>query len=130
MERVFKIKWPDDDGPMWLNQDNVMCCLRAVCTNTTFTVTDVTNQPDGSIVEGADPCYLEPSTAGPPSTWQIKPVLPSGSLLDRFLRWAGCSTGLYHVRCEWKHDGIHCVDCGNFKSKYEHMADLYAGGGG
>ena len=128
MERVFKIWWPEDNGPMWLNQHNLMLCLRALRTDTPFTVTDVTNQPEGAAVEGAEPCYLEPLTAVP-STWQIEPVLPGGSLFDRFLRWVGCSTGLYHRRCKWKHDGIHCVDCGHFKSKFEHMADLQAGGG-
>ena len=65
MERVFKIEWPDDLGPMWLNQDNLMFCLLSVCKNTPFTVTDVTNKPEESMVEGADPCYLDPLTHDP-----------------------------------------------------------------
>jgi len=47
----------------------------------------------------------------------------------KFLRWLGCKTGLRHARCLWKSDGIHCVDCGYFKSWAEHMADMHAGGG-
>ena len=47
----------------------------------------------------------------------------------RFIRWIGCKTGLFHLRCLWLDDGIHCVDCGYFKSKAEHLADLHAGGG-
>ena len=49
--------------------------------------------------------------------------------LKRLIRKIGCLTGLYHLRCVWEEDGIHCVDCDHTKSKYEHMADLHAGGG-
>lgn len=45
-------------------------------------------------------------------------------ILRRFL----CTIHI-HRRCLWKSDGIHCVDCGWFKSKSEHQADLHAGGG-
>lgn len=37
--------------------------------------------------------------------------------------------GTIHIRAEWKDDGIHCVDCGFFKDKATHMADMHAGGG-
>lgn len=51
-------------------------------------------------------------------------------MLSRLIRWLGCTTGCYHLRCIWDDDGIHCVDCGHFRSKYEYMADLHGGGGG
>jgi hypothetical protein len=50
-------------------------------------------------------------------------------LLMRAIRWLGCTTGICHLRCMWDDDGITCIDCGHFKSKYEHLADLNAGGG-
>lgn len=28
MKRMFKIEYPDDCGPMWMNVDNLMICLR------------------------------------------------------------------------------------------------------
>ncbi len=34
-----------------------------------------------------------------------------------------------HLRAEKRDDGFHCVDCGFFKSKHEHLADMNAGGG-
>lgn len=34
-----------------------------------------------------------------------------------------------HLRCKTDDHGITCIDCGYFKSKYEHIADLNAGGG-
>ena len=34
-----------------------------------------------------------------------------------------------HLRCRYEEDGIHCVDCGFFKSRAEHLADMEAGGG-
>ena len=36
---------------------------------------------------------------------------------------------IVHLRTSWDDDGIHCIDCGYFKDKYTHMADLHAGGG-
>ncbi len=58
-----------------------------------------------------------------------KKVPPKGSKIGRPIQWVGCATGLYHMRVEWRDDGIHCLDCDFFKSKAEHMADLYAGMG-
>lgn len=45
--------------------------------------------------------------------------------------WLVChlSFKLVHLRTEWKDDGIHCIDCGHFKDKATHQADLHAGGG-
>ncbi len=28
MKRMFEIEYPDDCGPMWMNVDNLMICLR------------------------------------------------------------------------------------------------------
>lgn len=39
-----------------------------------------------------------------------------------------CKIGI-HRRCKYDEEGITCLDCGYFKSKYEHQADLHAGGG-
>lgn len=39
------------------------------------------------------------------------------------------SFGTIHLRCSWEDDGIHCIDCGYFKSKEQHLADLHSGGG-
>jgi hypothetical protein len=50
-------------------------------------------------------------------------------MLNRLIIWFGCKTGLYHLRCKWDDKGITCVDCGYHKTKYEHLADLHAGGG-
>ena len=47
----------------------------------------------------------------------------------RLIRWIGCVLDLYHLRCVWESEGIRCVDCGYFKGKAEHLADLHAGGG-
>ncbi len=64
-ERVFKIEWADDLGDMWMNQDNLIVCLRQEGPNITFTVTDVTNKAGGSLVPGADVCHQKPLTFGP-----------------------------------------------------------------
>jgi len=50
-------------------------------------------------------------------------------MLAQFIRWIGCTSGLFHLRCLWKEEGIYCVDCEFFKSKAAHLADLHAGGG-
>jgi hypothetical protein len=42
MKRVFEIEWPDDNGPLWMNRDNLLLCLTANCRGTEFTVRDVT----------------------------------------------------------------------------------------
>lgn len=34
-----------------------------------------------------------------------------------------------HLHAVWGDKGITCDDCGFFKSKYEHQADLHVGGG-
>jgi hypothetical protein len=47
----------------------------------------------------------------------------------KIIRLGFCKTRLVHFHAEWKSDGIHCADCGFFKSKSEHQADLHAGGG-
>lgn len=26
-KRTFEIEWPEDSGPMWMNQDNLLSCL-------------------------------------------------------------------------------------------------------
>ena len=42
MKRIFSIEWPDDLGELWMNKDNLLLCLDAYCTNTKFTVEDLT----------------------------------------------------------------------------------------
>ena len=42
MKRVFEIEWPDDNGPLWMNRDNLLLCLTSYCRNSEFTVRDVT----------------------------------------------------------------------------------------
>ena len=39
-----------------------------------------------------------------------------------------CKVGI-HRRCKATDKGIVCLDCGYFKDKYTHQADLHAGGG-
>lgn len=29
MKRLFVIEWPDDCGPMWMNVDNLILCLKS-----------------------------------------------------------------------------------------------------
>ncbi len=53
-----------------------------------------------------------------------------GRIAMAIIRWVGCTTGFYHLRCLWTDEGIQCVDCGYFKDKAEHMADMHAGSGG
>lgn len=55
-KRTFKIEWPDDHGPLWMNKSNLLLCLTGTCKNTQFTVTDVTG--DGN-------CDPSPESAGP-----------------------------------------------------------------
>ena len=47
----------------------------------------------------------------------------------RIIRFIGCKTRLFHLHAVWKDDGIHCEDCGYFKDRYTHQADMHAGGG-
>ena len=42
-KRTYEIEVPDELGPMWMNQDNLMACLVAYCPNTPFVVQDVTD---------------------------------------------------------------------------------------
>ena len=42
MIRTFTIEFPDDHGPLWMNQDNLLICLLNTCRNTEFKVTDIT----------------------------------------------------------------------------------------
>ena len=54
--------------------------------------------------------------------------------MEKFVHWickAVCvlSFKTVHLRTVWEEDGIHCVDCGFFKDKAEHQADMHAGGG-
>lgn len=49
--------------------------------------------------------------------------------MKRLLRWIGCKTGWYHLRCCWTENGVVCVDCGSVKNRAEYLADLNAGGG-
>jgi hypothetical protein len=58
-KRVFTIEWPDDNGPMWMNQDSLLSCLTQVCCNTRFTVQDVTGDK-----------HLDAATAGPAVHWR------------------------------------------------------------
>lgn len=30
-QKTFRIEWPDDYGPEWMNADNLMLCLNAYC---------------------------------------------------------------------------------------------------
>ena len=39
-----------------------------------------------------------------------------------------CKIGI-HLRTKWNDEGITCIDCGFFKDRFEHQADLHAGGG-
>jgi len=42
-KRIYEISVPDDLGPMWMNQDNLLACLVAYCPNTSFLVNDITD---------------------------------------------------------------------------------------
>lgn len=44
--RMFLIEWPDDLGPMWMNEDNLMLCINAYCENKDghIRATDVTDR--------------------------------------------------------------------------------------
>lgn len=39
-----------------------------------------------------------------------------------------CFIGV-HTRCTISDEGISCLDCTFHKTRYEHIADLHAGGG-
>ena len=56
MKRTFEIEWEDDNGPFWMNRDNLLICLTEHCRNSVFTVRDVTG--DGE-------CDTAPETSGP-----------------------------------------------------------------
>ncbi len=49
--------------------------------------------------------------------------------INLFSLVCGLTFGLVHLRTKWGEEGITCIDCGYFKSKFEHTADLHAGGG-
>lgn len=51
VRRTFEIAWPADNGPLWLNRDNLLDCLVRRCPNTEFEVRDVT----GDGVAGTEP---------------------------------------------------------------------------
>ena len=42
MKRIFEIEYNDDCGSLWMNRDNLLLCLTAYCTNSRFTVRDLT----------------------------------------------------------------------------------------
>ena len=44
MIRTFTIEFPDDNGALWMNKDNLMMCLTTdtCCKNTPLIVTDIT----------------------------------------------------------------------------------------
>lgn len=46
MKRIFEIEFPDENGPMWMNQDNLLICLLSYCKNTKFSVRDITGDID------------------------------------------------------------------------------------
>jgi len=45
-KKTFEIEWPDDHGETWMNEDNLMICLKKTCPNTEFSVREAT-QPEG-----------------------------------------------------------------------------------
>jgi hypothetical protein len=49
MIRTFEIEWPNDCGPLWMNADNLLICLKATCPNTEFTVLDIT-EPNNTLI--------------------------------------------------------------------------------
>jgi len=60
MRRIFAIEFPDECGDFWMNQDNLIICLRTTCPNTPFTVWDIT---PGYLREGAScPGNIEKET--------------------------------------------------------------------
>ena len=54
MKRVFEIEWPDDNGPLWMNRDNLLLCLTANCRGTEFTVWDVTGDGNCDLMPRID----------------------------------------------------------------------------
>ena len=68
MKRRFEIEWPDDCGPLWMNTSNLLLCLTAVCTNTRFSVRDVTGDGEANIAtetsgpQGANRKHRRPLT--------------------------------------------------------------------
>lgn len=46
-EKYFKITWPDDNGPEWMNVDNLMLCINAYCKNNKVTAEEVDPHGDG-----------------------------------------------------------------------------------
>jgi len=49
MKRIFSIEYPDDLGPFWMNEDNLLLCLNAYCKNVKFVVDDVTDRVAGEV---------------------------------------------------------------------------------
>ena len=46
-------------------------------------------------------------------------------ILSWLFRKVLCTINIAHLRARWDDDGIHCLDCTFFKSRFEHIADLY-----
>lgn len=47
MKRIFEIEWPDENGPMWMNVDNLMFCLKSeqhIGLDVEIKVIDITEQ--------------------------------------------------------------------------------------
>ena len=44
LTRTFEIDYPADCGPMWMNRDNLLLCLRDYCKGVDFEVRDVTDR--------------------------------------------------------------------------------------
>ena len=48
MKRKFEIEWPDDNGELWMNTSNLLLCLLRTCSNSEFSVRDVTGDGHAS----------------------------------------------------------------------------------
>lgn len=42
IRRTFEIEFPEENGPLWMNTDNLLICLTQNYPNTAFSVRDVT----------------------------------------------------------------------------------------
>ena len=69
---------------------------------------------------GADSCYMS----------GVEMQISEPLKINKWA-WLVChlSFKTIHLRTKVGVDGIYCVDCGYFKDKASHMADMHAGGG-
>jgi hypothetical protein len=63
VKRVFEIEFDEENGPLWMNRDNLLLCLCQYCQNDRFTVRDLSGDCDPA------PASLGPRGHAPIPLW-------------------------------------------------------------